>query len=98
MATTATSHLVIPGQVIATSSTNPEAENNSNHDEGFLRGHGTFVEHDAAVILRHIPELLHPLARVRGILIVAVAQPLLDDPHLVLPGRPDCNGTRALRA
>ncbi len=48
MATTATSHLVIPGQVIATSSTNPEAENNNNHDEGFLRGHGTFVEHDAA--------------------------------------------------
>jgi len=48
MATTATAHLVIPGQVIATSSTNPEANNNNNNDEGFLRGHGTFVEHDAA--------------------------------------------------
>lgn len=47
-ATAAATHLVIPGQVIATSSTNPEADNNSNHDEGFLRGHGTFVEHDAA--------------------------------------------------
>mmetsp|Transcript_17172 Transcript_17172/g.39666 ORF Transcript_17172/g.39666 Transcript_17172/m.39666 type:complete len:316 (-) Transcript_17172:203-1150(-) len=48
MATTATAHLVIPGQVIATSSTNPETDDNSNHDEGFLRGHGTYVEHDSA--------------------------------------------------
>lgn len=41
-------HLVIPGQVIATSSTNPETDGNENHDEGFLRGHGTYVEHDSA--------------------------------------------------
>eukprot|EP00536_Pseudo-nitzschia_multiseries_P005331 jgi/Psemu1/285696/fgenesh1_pg.99_\ len=40
-----TAHLVIPGQVIATSSTNQETDN---QDEGFLRGHGTFVEHDAS--------------------------------------------------
>ena len=47
----AAAHLVIPGQVIATSSTNGE----DNDDDGggggggsssFLRGHGTFVEHD----------------------------------------------------
>ena len=43
-------HLVIPGQVIATSSSNNKSENdngnenNSNNDEGFLRGHGTYVE------------------------------------------------------
>mmetsp|Transcript_28622 Transcript_28622/g.67231 ORF Transcript_28622/g.67231 Transcript_28622/m.67231 type:complete len:311 (-) Transcript_28622:3552-4484(-) len=41
----ATAHLVIPGQVIATASTNQETDN---QDEGFLRGHGTFVEHDAS--------------------------------------------------
>ena len=45
---TTAAHLVIPGQVIATSSTNPEIEDTGNHDEGFLRGHGTFVEHDAS--------------------------------------------------
>ena len=44
MATTATAHLVIPGQVIATSSTDAE---NGNDENSFLRGHGTFVErHD----------------------------------------------------
>jgi len=49
-AATRTAHLVIPGQVIATSSTNPEqaATDNTNNNEGFLRGHGTFVEHDAS--------------------------------------------------
>jgi hypothetical protein len=41
-------HLVIPGQVIATSSTSGDG-NDGQHDETFfLRGHGTFVEHDAA--------------------------------------------------
>lgn len=43
----ATAHLVVPGQVIATSSTN-NSDDNNNNDEGFLRGHGTFVEHDNA--------------------------------------------------
>ncbi|VEU34190.1 unnamed protein product [Pseudo-nitzschia multistriata] len=47
MATTS-AHLVIPGQVIATSSTNHELDNQQDHNEGFLRGHGTFVEHDAS--------------------------------------------------
>jgi exosome complex component RRP4 len=38
--TSSIKHLVIPGQVIATSSTDPGADDNST----FLRGHGTFVE------------------------------------------------------
>ena len=47
-------HLVVPGQVIATSSTNKGGDdsgennnnnnNNNNIDDGFLRGHGTYVE------------------------------------------------------
>jgi len=38
-------HLVIPGQVIATSSTSSDRHNsNNNTDDGFLRGHGTYVE------------------------------------------------------
>ncbi|KAL3921168.1 MAG: hypothetical protein SGILL_002886 [Bacillariaceae sp.] len=41
MATAATAHLVIPGQVIATSSADSE---NGNDENSFLRGHGTFVE------------------------------------------------------
>ena len=45
----AASHLVIPGQVIATSSTNGEDNDDGEGGGGsssFLRGHGTFVEHD----------------------------------------------------
>jgi exosome complex component RRP4 len=43
MASGAVAHLVIPGQVIATSSTDV----NANDENSFLRGHGTFVEkHD----------------------------------------------------
>lgn len=37
-------HLVIPGQVIATTST--DRNGNNNEETSFLRGHGTFVEHD----------------------------------------------------
>jgi exosome complex component RRP4 len=45
-------HLVIPGQVIATSSSNGDDGDGGDNDTGgstsFLRGHGTFVEHDTA--------------------------------------------------
>ena len=47
MASMNMAHLVIPGQVIATSSTSNDRNNNSmndNVDDGFLRGHGTYVE------------------------------------------------------
>lgn len=38
-------HLVVPGQVIATSSASSRGTNNDiNGDDGFLRGHGTYVE------------------------------------------------------
>jgi exosome complex component RRP4 len=39
---TSAHHLVIPGQVIASSST--ESSGNSNDEQSFLRGHGTYVE------------------------------------------------------
>lgn len=40
-------HLVIPGQVIATSSTNNEGgDADDSGNTSFLRGHGTFVEHN----------------------------------------------------
>lgn len=51
MAATATAsssfpHLVVPGQVIATSSTDAGGSGGENDNDGsFLRGHGTFVEH-----------------------------------------------------
>ena len=38
-------HLVLPGQVIAVSSKSGNDENNN--DDGFLRGHGTYVERNA---------------------------------------------------
>ena len=38
-------HLVLPGQVIAVSSSGND--NNNNNDDGFLRGHGTYVERNA---------------------------------------------------
>ena len=37
-----TLHLVVPGQVIASTSTS----NNNNNEESFLRGHGTYLEHN----------------------------------------------------
>eukprot|EP00538_Stauroneis_constricta_P001239 CAMPEP_0119557632 /NCGR_PEP_ID=MMETSP1352-20130426/9248_1 /TAXON_ID=265584 /ORGANISM="Stauroneis constricta, Strain CCMP1120" /LENGTH=302 /DNA_ID=CAMNT_0007604769 /DNA_START=41 /DNA_END=949 /DNA_ORIENTATION=- len=37
---TSVAHLVIPGQIVATSSTNKE----ESEEDGFLRGHGTYVE------------------------------------------------------
>lgn len=40
-----TLHLVIPGQVIASTSANSDG-NNPNSDDSFLRGHGTYIEHN----------------------------------------------------